>query len=92
MQILRLRSLRHPNDEDLSLGTPGATSAPHDQDGFGFEVSHPSDKNKDVARMGRPKVGPSSRDSQSRVGMLRMTALSFGLFQTFVLRSHRERV
>jgi hypothetical protein len=42
-QILRLRSRK-------------ATFAQDDQDGFRFEVSHPSDKNKDVARMGHPKL------------------------------------
>ena len=38
----------------------GAIFAPHDQNWFGFEVSHPSDKDKDVARMGHPSVGHST--------------------------------
>ena len=40
-----------------------------DLGGFRFEVSHPSDKNKDVARMGHPKVGHSSRNSLHGSGL-----------------------
>jgi putative nucleotidyltransferase with HDIG domain len=45
-----LRLLESPNADP---STP-LRSAQDDQDRFGFEVSHPSHKNKDVARVGHP--------------------------------------
>jgi hypothetical protein len=42
----------------------------HDRGELGFVESHPSDKNKDVARMGHPLVGHRSRHSLRESGPL----------------------
>jgi poly(A) polymerase len=48
---LLLDPLRLLSSRNADPSTPSA-----DQQGFGFEVSHPGDKNKDVARVGHPEI------------------------------------
>jgi len=44
------------NDDDEDDDRSQASIKPHERGGLGFEVSHPGDKDKNVARVGRPDV------------------------------------